>query len=110
MASTSGVIVASPMGQPEMPDAARTMGGCGGRGGIPMGDDSLPFEKVTVEDAKKSMDTTAQPPKSEEKDWRWARKWTPPEPMKAVTASWLLALPPELRPIDLPQAYPPIIN
>jgi len=75
-------------------------------------DDSLPFEKVSLEDAKKALDTvgTVPPPKVEERDWRWARKWKPDEPLKEETAKWLLGMPPQLRPIHLPQAYPRIIN
>jgi hypothetical protein len=75
-----------------------------------MSDDPLPFVKVTLEDAKKALDTSVVPPKVEEKDWRWARKWVPPEPLKAATAAWLLALPAQSRPVDLPQAYPRIAN
>lgn len=75
-----------------------------------MGDDPLPFEKVSIDDAKKTLDVGALPPKVEEGDWRWARKWSPPEPVKEPTAAWLRTLPAEARPVDLPQAYPRIAN
>ncbi len=75
-----------------------------------MSDDSLPFEKVSVEDAKKVLEVGAAPRKAEERDWRWARKWTPPEPLRDATSKWLQNFAPECRPTDLPQAYPRIVN
>jgi hypothetical protein len=75
-----------------------------------MTNDSLPFEKVSVEEAKKALEVGVAPLKVEERDWRWARKWTPPETLRDSTAKWLLKFAPEYRPIDLPHAYPRIAN
>ena len=75
-----------------------------------MSDDPLPFQRVSIEDAKKALETTTGPKKVEEKDWRWARKWTPPESLRDTTAKWLSSLSPEIRPSALPQAYPRIAN
>jgi hypothetical protein len=73
-------------------------------------DDPLPFEKVPLDEAKKALDHVKAPAKVEESDWRWARKWSPPEPLKDATTKWLLAIPPQQRPLNLPQAYPRIAN
>jgi hypothetical protein len=77
---------------------------------LPMSEDLLPFEKVSIEDAKKVLEAETGLKKVEEKDWRWARKWRPPELLKEPTAVWLSSLPREVRPADLPQAYPRIAN
>ena len=76
-----------------------------------MSTDSLPFEKVSIADAKKSMDAPAAPRKvGEDMDWRWARKWSPAERLKDATAAWLENLAADIRPTRLPQAYPRIAN
>ena len=75
--------------------------------------DSLPFEKVSLEDAKKVLDTTGarEAPKDEEqKDWRWARTFKPPVPLLDTTVAWMARLPPEVRPVDLARCYPRIAN
>jgi len=72
----------------------------------------LSFEKVSIEDAKKVLESSGciEKPKVEEQDWRWARPFTPPATLNAATIRWLAALPPEVRPIELPRSYARIAN
>ena len=74
--------------------------------------DPLPFEKVSLEDAKKALDsaTTIPRQKVQEQDWRWARTFAPPVPLKDTTVAWLARLPAEVRPRELCSAYPRIAN
>ncbi len=75
-----------------------------------MSSDPLPFVKVSLDEAKQALDRGGGPRRVEETDWRWARKWSPPEALKPNTAQWLLNLPKDSRPVDLPQAFPRIAN
>jgi hypothetical protein len=75
--------------------------------------DPLMFEKVSVEDAKKVLDGASkdtEPTKTEEQDWRWARAFTPPTPLSEAAMTWLAVLPADVRPTELPRAYPRIVN
>src|SRR5438067_1940071 len=75
--------------------------------------ESLPFERVSIEDAKKVLDDPHAAPvarKVEEQDWRWARTYKPPLPLHDKTISWMARLPPEVRPTELALAYARIAN
>lgn len=79
--------------------------------------DPMSFEKVSVEDAKKVLDgaPTATEALSkvvvaDEQDWRWARAFSPPTRLNEAAIAWLAELPADVRPSELPRAYPRIAN
>lgn len=73
--------------------------------------DPLRFEKVSIEDAKKVLESTpAEIVKSEVQDWRWARTFLPPARLTETTQAWLAGLPETVRPTELAAKYPRIAN
>ena len=73
--------------------------------------DPLKFEKVSVEDARRSLDLpSAAGHTVEEQDWRWARSFKPPVALTDETKAWLAKLPVDVRPTELSAAFPRIAN
>lgn len=73
----------------------------------------IPFEKVTVKDAKVALDEhDAAVPAATEKDWSAARHPKEQEQVKVnnEVMAWLSQLPPEVRPRALAIQYPRIFN
>ncbi len=73
----------------------------------------IPFEKVTVKEAKVALDENdAALPAAPEKNWSAARYSTGEEQIKVnkEVMAWLTALPPEVRPRALAIHYPRIFN
>jgi hypothetical protein len=72
--------------------------------------DSIPFEKVTVQEAKEAQ-TQAGPPAAKAENWAAARgKDTKNADLTEQAWAWLDQLPPELQPGGLVQQFPRITN
>jgi len=72
--------------------------------------DQIPFEKVTLKEAKAALDADA--PKKEKVDWTQFRRPQNPHGQKLTdfAVRWLFALPKEILPKMLAREYPRIIN
>ncbi len=68
----------------------------------------LDFERISVEDAAKSIDKLVRPGKV--KDWDGDRPQPPAEKLSDFTLAWLASLPPAVHPTELTRRYPRIAN
>ena len=69
---------------------------------------TLDFEKISIEDAVKSIDRVSHP--KNVKDWSGHRQPTPPETLQDGTTQWLAGIPFEHRPRQLAREFPRIAN
>jgi hypothetical protein len=73
----------------------------------------IPFEKVTVKEAKVALEEQdAAVPAAPEKNWSAVRHSNAEEPVRVTkeVMAWLSNLPPEVRPRALANQYPRIFN
>ena len=70
--------------------------------------DAIPFEKVSIQDAKASQEQNQTQPVR--KNWRDSRADERPAALSAVTVNWMQQLPPGLQPRLLSQHFPRIAN
>lgn len=74
--------------------------------------DSIPFFKVTLEEAKASLRDQA-PPEAHahsKTDWSAQRSASSPEQLSVASFKWIATLPANVRPHALARAYPRIAN
>jgi hypothetical protein len=69
---------------------------------------SLDFEKISIEDAVKSIDRVSHP--ESVKDWSSLRAPSRPEGLQDATMQWMAGLPFEMRPRALAREFPRIAN
>ena len=75
--------------------------------------DSLEFEKVSLDDARKTLDESVKPavnvvrPSADDEKRRAPR---PAEAMRTATIQWIIKLPPHVQPRHLQIKYPRIAN
>jgi hypothetical protein len=76
--------------------------------------DSLDFEKVSLDDARKALDDSVKPAgptvARASVDFANRRAPQPAETMRTSTIQWILRLPPHLQPRHLQVKYPRIAN
>lgn len=68
----------------------------------------LEFERISIEDAAKSIEKTTRP--GTVKDWNGERPPAPAEPLAEATAAWLASLPHSVRPEELARQFPRVAN
>jgi hypothetical protein len=68
----------------------------------------LEFEKVSVEEARWTLEGKPVKPDADKSSDRRTR--TPEEPLLDVTQTWLASLPQDVRPLELPRQFPRIAN
>jgi hypothetical protein len=68
----------------------------------------LEFEKVSVEEARRSLDGKPEKPGADQSTDKRTR--IPEEPLLDVTETWLASLPQDVRPMELARQFPRIAN
>ena len=68
----------------------------------------LEFERISVEEAAKTIDRNVRP--GSVKDWDGERRPAPVEPLTEATAAWLASLNADVRPVELARLFPRIAN
>ena len=68
----------------------------------------LEFKKVSVQEAKQSLDVEQAKPSASKPNYKRTR--IPEEPLLNVTRTWLASLPQDVHPVELVRQFPRIAN